>query len=139
MNAIRLVFFRFLRKRLTHRHTGFNRGCLVCMFRWVVEMRRCERNTSIASIVLIVTGFLNETIPFSLFNATQILSIPIRKKTAIVFIVLIVLIVPIVTRFQNEAVSFSLFNATQILSIAIWKTQGKTLLSFLSSSSSLNA
>ena len=38
-------------------------------------------------------GFLNELMPFSLFNATQILSIPIRENLAVLFIVLIVLIV----------------------------------------------
>ena len=56
-------------------------------------------NQIIVLIVLIVTRCLNEAISFSLFNATQILSIPIRENLAVVFIVLIVLIV---TRCLNE-------------------------------------
>ena len=51
------------------------------------------RNEIIVLIVNIVTLFLNAAKPFSLFNATQILSIPARENPAIVFIVLIVLIV----------------------------------------------
>ena len=49
-------------------------------------------NQIIVLIVVIVTLFLNEAKPFSLFNATQILSIEIRGSVAVVFIVLIALI-----------------------------------------------
>ena len=53
-------------------------------------------NQIIVLIVLIVTGFLNEANPYSLFNATQILDIPIgetqAEKSAVEFIVFIVLI-----------------------------------------------
>ena len=73
-------------------------------------------NQIIVLIVHIVTLFLNGAKSFSLFNAMQILCIPIgetqAEKSAVVFIVLIVFIV---TLFLNEAKSFSLFNATQIL------------------------
>ena len=62
-------------------------------------------NQIIVLIVLIVTLFLNEARLFSLFNATQILSIQIlgklrKENRAIVFIVLIVLIG---TRCLNES------------------------------------
>ena len=76
-------------------------------------------NQIIVLIVHIVTLFLNGAKSFSLFNAMQILCIPIgetqAEKSAVVFIVLIVFIVFIVALFLNEAKSFSLFNATQIL------------------------
>ena len=81
-------------------------------------------NQIIVLIVHIVTLFLNEAKSFSLFNATQFLSIPIRENLAGVFIVLIV---HSVTHCLNEAMPFSLFNATQILSIAIGKAQGINL------------
>ena len=68
----------------------------------------------IVLIVLIGTRFLYEAMPYSLFNATQILSIPISENPAVVFIVLIVLIV---TGFLKDSKSFSLFDATQILCI----------------------
>ena len=73
-------------------------------------------NQIIVLIVLIVTQCLNEAMPFSLFNAAQILGILIRGTPAVVFIVLIVLIV---TRGLNEAMSFSLCGTTQILGIFI--------------------
>ena len=67
----------------------------------------------IVLIVLIVTACLNEAKPFSLFNATQILGIPIgeiqAEKTAVVFIVLIG------THCLSEVMPFSLFNVVQIL------------------------
>ena len=56
-------------------------------------------NQIIVLIVLIVTQCLNEAMPFSLFNAMQILSIPVRENPAVVFIV---------TGSPNEAMSFSL-------------------------------
>ena len=80
------------------------------------NFERYGYNQIIVLIVHIVTLFLKEAKSFSLFNATQILSISIgetqAEKSAVVFIVLIVFIV---TLFLNEAKSFSLFNATQIL------------------------
>ena len=73
-------------------------------------------NQIIVLIVHIVTLFLNAAKSFSLFNATQILSIAIWKtqgeRPAVVFIVLIVLTV---TLCLNEAEPFSLFNTMQIL------------------------
>ena len=55
------------------------------------------RNQIIVLIVLIVTRWLNEAKSFSLFNAAQILCIPIGKtqaeKSTVVFIVLFVLMV----------------------------------------------
>jgi hypothetical protein len=66
----------------------------------------------IVLIVFIVTLFLNEAKSFSLFNATQILSIPISENPAVVFIVLIVLIG---THCLSEAMPFSLINVVQIL------------------------
>ena len=73
-------------------------------------------NPILVLIVLIVTHYLNEAKSFSLFNATQILSIAIWKtqgeRPAVVFIVLIVLTV---TLCLNEAEPFSLFNTMQIL------------------------
>ena len=68
-------------------------------------------NQIIVLIVHIVTLFLNEAKPFSLFNATQILDIPIGENPAIVFIVLIVLIV---THRLSEAMPLSLINVVQI-------------------------
>ena len=44
-------------------------------------------NPILVLIVLIVTHYLNEAKSFSLFNATQILSIPISENPAVVFIV----------------------------------------------------
>ena len=77
-------------------------------------------NQIIVLIVHIVTLFLNGAKSFSLFNAMQILCIPIgetqAEKSAVVFIVLIV---HIVTLFLNEAKSFSLINVLQILGILI--------------------
>ena len=69
-------------------------------------------NPILVLIVLIVTHYLNEAKSFSLFNATQILSVPVMGKLAVVFIVLIVLIV---THCLSEAMSFSLINVVQIL------------------------
>ena len=68
-------------------------------------------NPILVLIVLIVTHYLNEAKSFSLFNATQILSVPVMGKLAVVFIVLIVLIV---THCLSEAMSFSLINVVQI-------------------------
>jgi hypothetical protein len=85
-------------------------------------------NQIIVLIVHIVTLFLNEAMPFSLFNAMQILCIPIGetqgKKPTVVFIVLIVLIV---TQCLNEALSFSLINVVHILCFPIWKIQAENL------------
>ena len=56
----------------------------------------------IVIIVLIVTGCLSEAMPFSLFNVVQILSIPFEEtqaeKSAVVFIVLIVLFLCLMRR-----------------------------------------
>ena len=60
-------------------------------------------NQIIVLIVHIVALFMNEVKPFSLFNATQILSIPISENPAVVFIVLIVLIV---AHCLNDAMLF---------------------------------
>ena len=57
----------------------------------------------IVLIVPIGTHCGNEATLFSLFNAVQILCIPIKENLAVVFIVLIVLIVLIVTVCLNEA------------------------------------
>ena len=60
-----------------------------------LERYRC--NQIIVLIAHIVALFMNEVKPISLFNATQILDIPIGEtqavKSAVVFIVLIVIIV----------------------------------------------
>ena len=125
LSALWCILFRFLRKRLTNRHTGFNRWTCFGWLHFGTEiLKAIGSNQIIVLIVHIVTQCMNdEAKPFSLFNATQILGIPIgetqAEKSAVVFIVLIVLIV---TLFLNEAKSFSLFNATQILSIQITET-----------------
>ena len=98
LNALWRLLFRFLRKRLTNRHTGFNRGLFWCCdYSCVRNLESYGCNQIIVLIVPIVTLFLKEAKSFSLFNATQILSISIGetqgKKTTVVFIVLIVLIV----------------------------------------------
>ena len=68
-------------------------------------------NEIIVLIVLIGTEFLNEAMPFSLINVTQILGIAVWKtqgeRPAVVFIVMIV---HIVTRCLSEVMSFSLIN-----------------------------
>ena len=69
--------------------------CMVTLEDGNLESYGC--NQIIVLIAHIVALFMNEVKPFSLFNATQILCIPIgetkAEKTAVVFIVLIVHIV----------------------------------------------
>ena len=113
LSALWCILFRFLRKRLTNRHTGCNRWtCFWWLHLETDILKAIGCNPTIVLIVPIVTRCLNEAMSFSLFNATQFLSIEIRGNLAVVIIVLIVLIV---TLFLSEAMSFSLINATQIL------------------------
>ena len=77
---MRLVLFRFLWGRLTNRHTGENRvafAVMITLGRQILKGIGCDE--IIVLIVPIVTLCLNEAKPFSLFNATQILSIPIDE------------------------------------------------------------
>ena len=117
-NALRRVLFRFLWKRLTNPHTGFNRDVLMwCLHLGTEILIGIGCNEIIVLIVLIGTEFLNEAMPFSLINVTQILGIAVWKtqgeRPAVVFIVMIV---HIVTRCLSEVMSFSLINMVQIFS-----------------------
>ena len=87
LNALWLALFWFLRKRLTNRHTGFNRGLFWCCdYSCVRNLESYGCNQIIVLIVPIVIWCLNEAKPFSLFNATQILDIPIGETQGKTFL-----------------------------------------------------